>query len=340
MDTPIDNEIVEIVANEVVANAEVGTTNVIPPLKPELVEQAINKFKARFPIKNSKYYDAGKLDAIIGEIERLTASNKRTSNELKKIRKYEVVEIGGRKRLINKLKQEKSGRRHFYGTIEETLEAIHHEHFRLGHAGQNKLHQVCKGSWETATEDLVNWYVERCEICQAKLRQLTRPIVVKPVRSHRPGGRGQVDLMDYQAIAYNSYRWVLHYQDHFSKLSMIRPLSNKQAISVARELLDIFCIIGAPAILQSDNGREFTADVIRSIALLWPDMKIVNGKARHPQSQGTVERANQDVIKVEVVGANARLKAKSATAAVTPSQKNAKTIVLNFDFNLNPLSPI
>jgi hypothetical protein len=28
---------------------------------------------------------------------------------------------------------------------------------------------------------------------------------------------------------------------------------------------------------------------------MWPEVKIVHGKARHSQSQGSVERANQDI---------------------------------------------
>ena len=48
-------------------------------------------------------------------------------------------------------------------------------------------------------------------------------------------------------------------------------------------------------ILQSDNGSEFTASVITELKSLWPDLIIVHGKPRHPQSQGSVERLNCDV---------------------------------------------
>ena len=48
-------------------------------------------------------------------------------------------------------------------------------------------------------------------------------------------------------------------------------------------------------ILQSDNGREFTTNIITDLKSLWPALKIVHGRPRHPQSQGSVERANTDV---------------------------------------------
>ena len=48
----------------------------------------------------------------------------------------------------------------------------------------------------------------------------------------------------------------------------------------------LFLLIGAPVVLQSDNGSEFTASVITELQGLWPDLKLVHGKPRHPQSQG------------------------------------------------------
>ncbi|XP_063417382.1 KRAB-A domain-containing protein 2-like [Mytilus trossulus] len=61
------------------------------------------------------------------------------------------------------------------------------------------------------------------------------------------------------------------------------------------QILDIFLLFGAPNILQSDNGVEFTANVISELNNLWPECKIVHGKPRHPQSQGSIERGNADV---------------------------------------------
>ena len=54
----------------------------------------------------------------------------------------------------------------------------------------------------------------------------------------------------------------------------------------------MFC---APFILQSDIGREFANKEIQNLADMWPGMKLVHGKPRHSQSQGSVERSNQDV---------------------------------------------
>ena len=54
-------------------------------------------------------------------------------------------------------------------------------------------------------------------------------------------------------------------------------------------------LLGAPQILQSDNGSEFTAQVVKDLKSMWPELVMVHGKPRHPQSQGSVERANADI---------------------------------------------
>lgn len=87
----------------------------------------------------------------------------------------------------------------------------------------------------------------------------------------------------------------MHYQDHATKFCQLRPLKSKSAKEVAEELTKIFFIWGAPQLLQSDNGKEFVANVIDEVVAVWPYCKILHGRPRHPQSQGSVERANGDV---------------------------------------------
>lgn len=85
------------------------------------------------------------------------------------------------------------------------------------------------------------------------------------------------------------------YQDHLTKFVLLRPLKIKRPEEVASHLLDIYTTFGAPAILQSDNGREFVNSVTEGLHDMWPTVKIVHGKPRHSQSQLSVERANRDV---------------------------------------------
>ncbi|CAF1545405.1 unnamed protein product, partial [Rotaria sordida] len=102
----------------------------------------------------------------------------------------------------------------------------------------------------------------------------------------------QIDLIDMRTAEHNGFKWIFHAKDYFSKYSWLYPLVTKEAINVAETLKSIFYQFGPPRILQSDNGREFVAKVILALTKLWPGLLIINGRPRHPQSQGLVERGN------------------------------------------------
>ena len=87
-------------------------------------------------------------------------------------------------------------------------------------------------------------------------------------------------------MSHHGNKWIVVYQDHLTKCCVIRAITSKRAAEVALFLVDFFLLIGAPVVLQSDNGSEFTASVITELQGLWPDLKLVHGKPRHPQSQG------------------------------------------------------
>ena len=133
-------------------------------------------------------------------------------------------------------------------------------------------------------------------MCQEKRkRPKTTGVVVWPILSHEFNSRSQVDLIDMQSSPQGKFKWIMVYQCHLTKFVILRPLSSKRAAEVAFQLLDIFLLFDAPAILQCDNGTKFTALVINELKEMWPQLTMAHGKPRHPQSQGSVERANGDI---------------------------------------------
>jgi len=124
---------------------------------------------------------------------------------------------------------------------------------------------------------------------------LEKVIVVKPILHIEINSRCQVDLIDMQSNPDRDMTFILMYRDHLTKFVLLRSLQSKRADEVAYHLLDIFTTFVAPNILHSDNGREFCNQIIKSLCEMWNDIKIVHCKPRHSESQGSVERANQDV---------------------------------------------
>ncbi len=74
--------------------------------------------------------------------------------------------------------------------------------------------------------------------------------------------------------------------------------------------MTIFTDQGPPSILQTDNGGEFAqaannsvgirmclnddfvGSIISEVKNIWPDVLMVRGSPRHPESNGGVERVN------------------------------------------------
>ena len=71
-----------------------------------------------------------------------------------------------------------------------------------------------------------------------------------------------------RSVRDGEYQWILHTKDHFTKFSWAYALCSKEAKPVAEKLLDQFYHFGVPRILQSDNGKEFTAKVIKVMIYL------------------------------------------------------------------------
>ena len=184
----------------------------------------------------------------------------------------------------------------YYVSIEDTYDIIKRAHIATGHGGRDRMIKHLSTKYANITREAIELFKSFCQECQKKRkRPMTKGVVVRPILSSEFSSRGQVDLIDMQSMAKGSFKWIMVYQDHLTKFCVLRPLTSKRAAEVAYQLVDIFLLFGAPAVLQSDNGSEFTAEVITELKQVWPLLNLVHGKPRHPQSQGSVERANGDI---------------------------------------------
>jgi hypothetical protein len=177
---------------------------------------------------------------------------------------------------------------------EELYERINlHSHIATGHGGNIKL-RVAMGNKYKIPRPAIEKFLSVFFMCNSK-QGANRRLVIKPIITKDFNERAQVDLVDFQSTPDGKYKWIMNYQDHSTKFLLLRPLESKKALEVVSKLLDIFLTFGAPKILQSDNGREFVNCVIHELKDMWPQCVIVHGRPRHPQTQGSVERSNQDI---------------------------------------------
>jgi hypothetical protein len=209
------------------------------------------------------------------------------------LKKYEIQETTIENTTTRKLVKKGCTKRYIFE--EEMFDVINNIHNAKGHAGRDIMEKQINQGYANVPREYIMLYLRLCETCNLKKSSVRKSLVVKPIVSNDMNCRCQVDLIDMQSQPDGPYKHILNYQDHLTKMVVLRPLKSKTAEEVAYQLVDIFCDKGAPRVLQSDNGREFANKVVNNVLEMWPECRLVHGKPRHSQSQGSVERANRDV---------------------------------------------
>ncbi|XP_067140873.1 KRAB-A domain-containing protein 2-like [Centruroides vittatus] len=242
---------------------------------------------------NCFYFSQEKYSKILSEV--VSAKTKcSTPLDYRRLKRFDVLKIKDEERLIVPLKPGETNIQ-YYVTNDELFSILSETHTRTGHGGRTRMLKELQVKYKNITYEVVMLYLNLCKQCQIKHSAPKKGIVVKPTISSELNSRCQVDLIDLQSHRDGEYKFIMVYKDHSTKFVQLRPLKTKTAEEVAYHLLHIFLTFGVPAILQSDNGREFCNRVISELCAMWKDVKIVHGKHRHSQTQGSVERANWDI---------------------------------------------
>lgn len=234
--------------------------------------------------QSSSYLSDNKYKYILSRLELLNNGGAKKEGKDYRLLKQYVKQTGIIQGiLVDRLSHPTTGL--LYLSHPQLFDAIRAEHLITGHGGRDIMHHKTKAKYVNITKDQLQLFADLCEDCQLKKKKVRKSLVVKPIVSRYYNHRCQCDLIDMQSEPDGDFKFILNYQDHLTKFLCLRALKRKTADEVADQLIDIFCMFGAPHILQSDNGREFDNQVVKSVTDKWPECKIVHGKPRHSQSQ-------------------------------------------------------
>lgn len=175
---------------------------------------------------------------------------------------------------------------------DEIFDVVEHEHNAIEHQGMNKTWHEIAPRYHGIPRDAVNWIIKRCSVCHSQQPNY-RALFDVPIVSMNPMERIQMDLIDMRLNPDAQYQWVLHIKDHFSRFCMLFPIRERTSAEVAAHFATWVAFMGAPHILQTDHGPEFT-DAVAQVAQQY-GIRIVRGKPLVPRTQGLVERANGHV---------------------------------------------
>ena len=89
--------------------------------------------------------------------------------------------------------------------------------------------------------------------------------------------------------------YIITCTDFFTKWPEAAAIKDKSADCVAKFLFDVICRHGSPAIIQSDQGREFVNSINQNLFQL-TGVEHKMSAAYHPQTNGLDERFNQTLV--------------------------------------------
>ncbi|CAG4979166.1 unnamed protein product [Parnassius apollo] len=225
--------------------------------------------------KNTAYIEDERYKELIEDVSTAKITARKTSRDYWLLRRYDVLTIDQKSKLIFPVK-DTTITIIYYACDSELFGILHEAHIQIGHGGRDRMMKEVGSHYKNITRKDIETYLELCEPCQQKQKNIKKGIVVKPIISSEFNSRCQVDLIDFRSQPDGDNKFIMVYQDHLTKFVVLKPLKTKRAEEVAHTLLDIFTLLGAPAILQSDNGREFSDRIIENLKTYWPTLKIIH----------------------------------------------------------------
>ena len=162
-------------------------------------------------------------------------------------------------------------------------------HSTYGHPGTTRTSALIsrRYCWPTLIKD-VRDYVLSCGFRRRK-RSASQRVDMLPSRFLRLGEVLEVDIQDMGVKSDAGSKVLLVAVDKASNFLFAFSLPTKEALGVARKLLEVMLTFWLPLYVRDDPGFEFTAEMKPHLCK-WLNVTIAYGPADHSCAQGTVER--------------------------------------------------
>lgn len=170
-----------------------------------------------------------------------------------------------------------------------------HETIMAGHIGVKKSTDRLASEfyWPCVQAD-IRRYCQSCDICQRTILKGR----IKPV----PLGRMPIITTPFKRVAVDlvgplhprttkGNKYILTLVDFATRYPEATPLPGIETERVAEALVDIFSRVGIPKEMLSDQGSQFTSDLMKEVSRLL-SLKRITTSPYHPICNGLVEKCN------------------------------------------------
>jgi len=178
--------------------------------------------------------------------------------------------------------------------LREGVMQVAHDSILGGHLGSQKSVDRILSSfyWPGIVGDMKR-FCASCDICQRTMpkgRVGRVPLGTTPMIDV-PFSRVAIDLIGPLPVSSNGFRYVLTLVDYATRYPEAVPLKRIETIDVAEALVDIFSRVGVPREILSDQGAQFSSDLMSEVSGLL-SVKQLRSTPYHAMANGLVERFN------------------------------------------------
>jgi transposase InsO family protein len=143
----------------------------------------------------------------------------------------------------------------------------------------------------------VHKYLNECVDCQlGKTATTAKAGLLEPIEVTEPFQKVCMDFLGPLPTTERGNKYLLVLIDLLTKWPEIYPLPDRKATTVARVIaLEFIPRHGAIQELLSDNGAEFHSELVQEITHMFNIHKVFSS-AYHPQTQGSAENMNKNIL--------------------------------------------
>ena len=172
-----------------------------------------------------------------------------------------------------------------------------HDTVEASHPGVDRsIRNALSRYWWPSLRQDIRQYVGKCFSCARHKSHSSFPVPMGeyPV-PERPWDTVAIDLLKLPR-ATSGVQYLFVCVDHFSRYTVLAPLQDKSAASVAHALVThVINPFTTPKTIISDNGAEFRNGLLTELCTLF-NIHQTFVVAYHPASNGLVERANRKIL--------------------------------------------
>lgn len=169
-----------------------------------------------------------------------------------------------------------------------------------GHLGRDRIIEAIRRRfyWPKQNDDVKRWCQE-CDLCaRGKPGPGLGKSPLKQFHASAPMQIVAVDIVGPLPITDRNNEYIIVLGDYYTKWKEAFAVPNHSAITVADKLVtEVFCKLGCPEQIHTDQGREFESQLFSCICDLLGIQKTRTNPYR-PQSDGLVERFNRTLIQM------------------------------------------